>query len=60
MLAKVQYPGPQGESLQFDAEVPDPPPALFTFRHPEDGRPLECVLVKVERFGLSPGGVDAG
>jgi hypothetical protein len=55
MLAKVQYPGPDGGTRQFDAQVPDEPPMRHTFRHPDNGTPLEAELVN-RQDTLQPGG----
>lgn len=46
MLAKVQYPGPEGENEQFDAEVPEPPPPSHIFTNPDDGTEIQAILVK--------------
>lgn len=45
VLVKVQYPGPDGTNESFDAEVPDPPPRNWTFKHPVDGSDLPATLV---------------
>lgn len=45
MLVKVQHAGPDGGTRQFNAEVPDPPPQLYTFQNPVNRRFIEARLV---------------
>lgn len=55
MLAKVQYPGPDGSSKSFDARVPDSAPAVYTFTNPDDGKPFRAGLINVSK-SMQPGG----
>jgi hypothetical protein len=55
MLAKVHYPGPEGEDRSFDAEVPDPAPRTHTFVNPADGSEVSATLEQVED-AMQPGG----
>ncbi len=55
MLAKVHYPGPDGEDRSFDAEVPQPPPRTHVFTNPVDGTEVRVRLEQVEN-AMQPGG----
>ena len=55
MMAKVHYPGPEGEDRSFDAEVPDPAPRTHTFVNPADGSEVSATLEQVED-AMQPGG----
>jgi hypothetical protein len=61
MLARVQYPGPDGGVRSFDAEVPDDTSSPYTFTHKADGTPLdvpiEAKLVRVDRSWQPDGDV---
>lgn len=47
VLAKVQYPDSEGNTQQFDSEVPVPPPDRYVFTHPDDGRAIPAVCENV-------------
>lgn len=55
MLAKVHYPGPNGEDRAFDAEVPEPPPRTHVFTNPVDGTEVRATLEE-HQDAMDPGG----
>jgi hypothetical protein len=55
MLAKVHYPGPEGEDWSFDAEVPEPPPRIHVFTNPVDGTEVRATLEE-HHDAMQPGG----
>jgi hypothetical protein len=57
LLAKVQYPGPDGSVKQFDVQVPDNRPAVYRFTNPDDGSHFDARLVNVSRSSQSGGDV---
>ena len=55
MLAKVNYPGPDGEVRSFDADVPEPPPRTHVFTNPIDGTEVRATLEE-HQDAMQPGG----
>jgi hypothetical protein len=55
VLAKVHYPGPDGEVRSFDAEVPEPPPPTHVFTNPADGTQVRATLEE-HQDAMQPGG----